>query len=129
MLTGDSYNTYVGYDVYFENCTFNLTKKYNSIIDFSGFILEENSRPELKEKCLPNVTMIGCRVNLPKGVKKWYIYNTAKANGFDGRFDYISDVVIDGLTVNDDKVTMELFSGQIQTRKKVQVKKNITPSK
>ena len=129
VLTGDSYNTYVGYDVYFENCTFNLTKKYNSIIDFSGFNLEENSRPELKEKCLPNVTMIGCRVNVPAGVKKWYIYNTAKANGFDGRFDYISDVVIDGLTVNDDKVTLELFSGQIQTKKKVQVKKNITLSK
>lgn len=129
ILTGDSYNTYVGYDVYFENCTFNLTKKYNSIIDFSGFNLEENSRPELKEKCLPNVTMIGCHVNVPKGVKKWYVYNTAKANGFGGRFDYISDVVIDGLTVNDDKVTMELFSGQIQTKRKVQVKKNITLSK
>lgn len=129
LLTGDSYNTYVGYDVYFENCTFNLNKKKNSIIDFSGFSVAENSRPELKEKCLPNVTMINCRVNVTADMKAWYIYNTAIAKNYEGSFGYLSDVVIKDITTNDEEVRMEVFSKPVKTTKKVSIKSNISTIK
>lgn len=121
VLTGSSYNAYVGYDVYFENCTFNLGKKNNSIIDFSGFCVTENTRPELKEKCLPNVTMVNCTINLPNGLKKWYIYNTAKTKKYEGYFGYISNVVIKGLKTNDEAAKMEIFSKEIKTKNKIQI--------
>ena len=121
LLTGSSYNAYVGYDVYFENCTFNLGKKNNSIIDFSGFCVTENSRPELKEKCLPNVTMVNCTINLPKGLKKWYIYNTAKTKDYEGYFGYVSNVVINGLKTNDEAAKMEVFSKEIKTANKIKI--------
>lgn len=122
LLTGGSYNTYVGYDVYFDNCTFNLNKNKNSIIDFSGFSVAENSRPELKEKCLPNVTMINCRVNVAADMKAWYIYNTAKTKNYEGPFGYLSDVVVKGLTTNNDKVKMEVFSRPVETTNKLSIK-------
>lgn len=120
ILMGRSYNAYTAYDVRFEECTFNLDKKHNSIINFSGFTTEENKRPELKEKCLPNVTMSDCRVNLAEGMKKWYVYNTQKTKDYEGRFSHISEVRIEGLSTNGGSATMEIFSKNIETVNKVQ---------
>lgn len=120
ILMGHSYNAYTAYDVRFEECTFNLDKKHNNIISFSGFTTEENKRPELKEKCLPNVTMQDCRVNLAEGMKKWYVYNTKKTKDYEGRFSHISEIRIEGLSTNGKSATMEVFSKNIETVKKVQ---------
>lgn len=121
ILTGYSYNTYVGYDVLFMDCIFNLDKKHNSLIDFSGFATEENSRPELKEKCLPNVSMFNCHVNVAEGMKEWYIYNTAKAKGYKGYFNYISQVVIHNLSTNDKNAKMNIFSKEIKLKNKINI--------
>ena len=80
----------------------------------------ENNRPELKEKCLPNVTMLDCQVNLAEGMKKWYVYNTKKTKDYEGRFSYISEVKIEGLSTNSSSATMEVFSKNIETVNKVQ---------
>ena len=124
LLNNYSYNAYVGYDVSFERCTFNMGGNNNSIIGLSGFCKEENSRPELKEKCLPNVTMVDCIVNVSKDVKKWYVFNIEKIEGYNGRFGYLSCVNINGLSVSDKTVEMELFNGKIKTKNKVSVKYN-----
>lgn len=121
ILTGGSYNAYVGYDVLFKDCTFNLDKEHNSLIDFSGFEKGVNSRPELKEKCLPNVSLINCHINVANGMKEWYIYNTAKTKKFNGVFGYLSKVEIKGITTNDEKVRMKVYSREIETRNKVLV--------
>lgn len=121
ILMGHSYNAYTAYNVRFEKCTFNLDKKHNSIISFSGFTTEENKRPELKEKSLPNVTMLDCRVNLVEGMKKWYVYNTQKTNDYEGRFSHISEVRIKGLSTNRKPATMEVFSKNIETVKEMQL--------
>ncbi len=126
LLTGNSYNAYVGYDVYFEKCTFNLGKKNNSIIDFSGFCVTENTRPELKEKCLPNVEMIDCTINVTDDMDKWYIYNTTKAKNYDGCFGYLSNVVIKGLSTNNNKVKLEIFSKKINTKNEVTITNSST---
>jgi hypothetical protein len=121
ILMGHSYNAYTAYDVRFEKCTFNLDKKHYSIISFSGFTIEENKRPELKEKCLPNVTMLDCRVNLAEGMKKWYVYNTQKTKDYEGRFSHISEVRIERLSTNGGPATKEVFSKNIETVKNVQL--------
>lgn len=126
LLTGNSYNAYVGYDVYFEKCIFNLGKKNNSIIDFSGFCVTENTRPELKEKCLPNVEMIDCTINVTDDMDKWYIYNTIKAKNYDGCFGYLSNVVIKRLSTNNNRVKLEIFSKKINTKNEVTITNSST---
>ena len=115
VLIGHSYNAYTAYDLYFESCTFNLDKLHNRIVDFSGFAKEENSRHELKEKCLPNVTMVDCQVNAEGGLKKWYIYNTKAIKGYKGEMSHLSKVIIEGLSVNNQTIKMEVFSDDVKT--------------
>ena len=122
VLIESSYNAYTAFDVKFEECVFNFDAEHYSVIDFSGFGKEINSRPELREKCLPNVTMKECSVNLIDGQKTWYVYNTKKTKDFDGDFSYISKVVIEGLSTNDNTAKMETFSLKVKTENNVELK-------
>lgn len=109
ILIESSYNSYTAFDVRFENCTFNLDNKHYSIISFSGFMTELNSRPELKEKCLPNITLLDCKVNLADGVNKWFVYNTRNIKDYDGCLGYISKVKVERLSVSSKSVQMEVL--------------------
>ena len=118
---GSSYNAFTGYDIVFENCTFNLDKKHQSIMDFEGCHNIENPRPELKKKCLPNITMLNCQVNMLDDTKTWYVYNTTKLEKYEGSFYYISKVTLEGLSYNNNNLNMTVFSKSVKTDKKVQV--------
>lgn len=123
ILIASSYNAYTAFDAKFENCIFNFDENHCSVIDFSGFEKELNKRPELQEKCLPNVTIMNCRVNMIDGCKKWYVYNTKKTKGYEGRFAYLSKVVIEGVEMDDKAMVMEVFSKKVQTTNKVALEK------
>ena len=64
VLNGGSYNSYVAYDVVMNDCVFNATPKKNFIFRISGLDEKENERPELKEKCWPNVKIRNLAVYL-----------------------------------------------------------------
>lgn len=123
ILIASSYNSYTAFEAKFENCVFNFDENHCSVIDFSGFEKEINTRPELQEKCLPNVTIKNCRVNMIDGCKKWYVYNTKKTKGYEGRFSYLSKVVIEGVEMDDKALVMEVFSKKVQTTNKVALEK------
>ena len=74
ILMEYSYNAYTAYDVLFNNCTFNLDKNHNCIVYYPKFCPTENTRPELRKKCLPNVMMLNCRIEAVDGLKKWYVF-------------------------------------------------------
>lgn len=120
VLVGSSYNAYTACDILFDKCTFNLDKKHPSIVDFSGFEKKENERPELKEKCLPNVSIQDCQVNLTGDVKKWCVYNTKKMGDYEGTFSHVSKVTVRGLK-NERMNSMEVFTKKINSKNKVQI--------
>ena len=122
ILIESSYNAYTAFDVTFEGCVFNFDKEHFSVVDFSGFGKEINTRPELRDKCLPNVTMRDCRINLTDGQKKWYVYNTKKIKDYIGRFSHISKVLIEGVSINGDASSFDIFSKKIETEKEVELK-------
>ena len=121
LLIEGTYNAFTAFDVVFENCTFNLDKNHSSIFKISGFNKQENSRRELKEKCLPNIAMKNCRVNCSKGMKEWFVYNTNNISDYEGRFSYISNVRIEGLSTNVKPEAMNVFSKSINTSNLIQV--------
>lgn len=122
ILMESSYNAYTAVDVKFEGCIFNFGNEHFSVVDFSGFDKEVNSRPELRAKCLPNVTMKDCRVNLADGQKTWYVYNTKKTKGYDGVFSHVSKVVIEGLSTDGNSSKMEVYSLKVKTANNVELK-------
>lgn len=121
VLIEGTYNAHTGFDIVFEDCTFNLDKDHTSIFSIFGMSKIENSRPELKESCLPNISMLECRVNVPNGVEKWSIYNTSKMNGYDGAFSYISKVIVKRLSTNAKPETMNVFSKYVNTKNEVRI--------
>lgn len=117
--TGSSYNAYTGCEIKFERCVFNMDKKHQSIMDFDGFCILDNPRPELKNKCLPNITMIDCQVNMLDGTKTWCVYNTKKMKDYEGSFHYVSKVTIKGVSYDKSKTEMAIFSKGIRSINKV----------
>lgn len=124
VLIEGSYNAFTPFDLYFQDCTFNFDKKHLGVVYFSSFSNEPNSRPELREKCLPNVTMMGCHVNMADNLKRWYVFNIKKVKGYKGQFSYISKVRIDGLTTSDMHLEVEVYSNKVKTVNNVEIKQS-----
>lgn len=121
VLIEGTYNAYTAFDVVFENCTFNFDKNHTTIFKVYGFSERENSRPELKQKCLPNIDLRDCRVNVSEGVDKWCVYNTNNLCDYEGRFSYISKVRMERISTNLKEKTISVFSKNINSVNKIQL--------
>lgn len=121
VRTGNSWNAYTAYQLYFKGCKFNISKEKNHIIRIGSLNRKVNSRPELKAKCWPNVFIENCIINSPIGVKKIYLFDVvvAKTGGMD--VDYIDRISINGLQVNSVEKDVELFvvNHKVKTKKEV----------
>lgn len=97
---GGSYNAFVAHDVEFNDCVFNLAPGKNYLFRPLDVTKEVNVREELTKKCLPNIRIKNLTVNMTEGVNDFYIISFKKKDDFDAAFDGISDISIDGLTIN-----------------------------
>lgn len=103
-LTGGSYNAFVGVDVVFNRCTFNLTQSGNQktcITKISGLGHVENKRPELRKKCLPNFSFRNCTINMNQNLKRWYFFNFGNVKEIPD-LGYISAINMWNVIINGD---------------------------
>ena len=123
VLNGGSYNAYVGHEIVFKDCVFNVTPKNNQVIRLGNLNDEVNERKELTEKCLPNVTIKNLRVNLTGGADTFYLFYGKQASKNAKAVGYLSSIDIDGLTImSDDGMpvkSMSLSNVKLKTRKDV----------
>ncbi len=70
-----SYNAYTPFDIEIHDCTFELTPKHHYIVRINLLDTADNPRPELKEKCWPNLMVDGMTVIVPWTVGKLYAYD------------------------------------------------------
>lgn len=97
---GGSYNAFVAHDVEFNDCVFNLAPQKNYLFRPLYVTKEINDRAELAKKCLPNIRIRNLTVNMPEGINDFYIISILKKDEFECAFDWISEISIDGLTIN-----------------------------
>lgn len=119
VLIESSYNAYTPFDLSFRRCTFNFTKNHYYIMTLMRLEATHNSRPELSNKCLPNITMNTCTVNLDKEIKKWYIVYTGKVT-YKERLEYISKISIRDLTITGDG-NLDIFTNKVETTNTLKV--------
>lgn len=103
VLNGSSYNAYVAYDVVMNDCVFNATPKNYYIFRISGLGETVNSRPELKEKCLPNVKIKNMTVNMTEGANHIALFYNKTDSKKLPVMNYLSTIEIDGLTVVEER--------------------------
>lgn len=102
VLNGGSYNAFVGHDIVFGDCVFNVTAKKNCIIKISNLGTDVNERKELSAKALPNVRIKNLTVNMKEGADYLYLFYTKSSTKEVEGLDYLSSITIDGMTVVED---------------------------
>lgn len=102
FLIESSYNAYTPFDVKWKDCTFNLDDKHNYIMTLFGVPEQYNERPELRRKCLPNISITNCKVKLADNMNKWYLIHTGGVK-YKDTFDYISEITLKGVKVYNNK--------------------------
>lgn len=99
LLNAQSYNSYVGYDLVLEDCVFNVTTKNKRIIDCGRLDGKRNVRVELRDRCLPNITIKNFTINVPDNVQDVTLmyFRTVPESPYSGSIKYMENLTIDGL--------------------------------
>ncbi len=100
ILIEPSYNAYTGFDVLFENCVFDAALGRNYLIQGGQFTDGPNNRPELSEKCWPNVTIKNLTVNVPDNVRQIILFKPRKSVPEKQEIGYLSNISVNGIKFN-----------------------------
>ncbi len=118
--TRQEYNAYTSFDIEYDHCVFNLDNQHSCLVNMFNLSNELNARPELSNKCLPNLTIKNCVVNLEDDMKKCEIVRVGKVD-YVSPLSGISRIIIDGLKVNGAEANVYLFSSEIKTENEVEL--------
>ncbi len=100
ILIEPSYNAYTGFEVLFENCVFDAAAGRNYLIQAGQFTDGPNSRPELSDKCWPNVTIRNLTVNVPDNVRQIILFKPRKSVPAQQEVGYLSKISVSGMKFN-----------------------------
>lgn len=98
VLLEPSYNAYTGFDLTFKDCVFDALPNRNFLISIGKVDNQKNSRPELLEKCWPNITIKNLTVNVSNKISKVILFHPKTPVSENVSVGYISSVKIDGMT-------------------------------
>lgn len=97
VLNGQSYNAYVGYDVVMNDCVFDVCKGKNILIDQGRIDGIVNIRPELSERCIPNVSINNLIVRVPNDVPNVYLFYFRGERTEQRELGYLNNVTLSGI--------------------------------
>lgn len=98
---GSSYNAYVPFDVYFNDCVFNAGKENNVLLRLGKNDAVINVRKELRSKCWPNIYIKNLTVNMDDSTKEFnFVYTAIGGRTAVSKVDYISRIMVDSLQIN-----------------------------
>lgn len=123
-----SYNAYTPFDIEMNDCTFELTPRYHSLVNVMLLDTADNPRPELKEKCWPNLRVNRMTVVVPWTVGAMNLFQpTGTRAELRRRFGYISEVSVVGMRMvrpggRGVEVPLHLGSREFQTANALEYK-------
>ncbi len=121
-----SYNAYTPFDIEMNNCTFELTPRYHSLVNVMLLDTADNARPELSVKCWPNLTINNLTVIAPAMVRTLNLYEpTGTLSELKKPVGYINNISVNGLTAfrpngKPAKVNVRLSNKEFKTVKELE---------
>lgn len=121
-----SYNAYTPFDIEMNNCTFKVTHRNRSLVNVMLLDTNLNSRPELAEKCWPNLTINTMKVIAPNNLRHIFLFNpTGKIKECRKPVGHISLVAAYNVSVVNEKgktldTDIELSSVQFSTKNQLE---------
>lgn len=90
-----SYNAYTPFNIQFHSCTFVATTKHHSLVNVMLLDPNRNSRPELYDRCLPNIDIENMTVQLPSSVRHINIFDPTGTTSLCRQpFSYLNHVTL-----------------------------------
>lgn len=112
------YNSYTPFDLSFRNCIFKMDKEHNFILYISQLSENRNMRKELYEKCLPNISLKNCTIEVEPDVTTWDVVHIGD-NYYPQALGYISNITIEGLKIIGNAEKIQLATHEIETQSPV----------
>lgn len=100
MRIRSSYNAYTPFDIEIRSCTWEISPRYHYLVRVNLLDTADNPRPELREKCWPNLYVDSLNIVVPLTVGRVYVFDPC-----DNRADlkreigYVSEVQLNGITM------------------------------
>lgn len=107
VLIESTYNAYTPFDIEFDRCVFNINGRCNYLVDARTLSDIRNSRPEVADKNLPNITLNNCIVNLFENTNRLYMFHFTHVHYTD-TVGYLEQIYIDNLKVHGGKVVLKV---------------------
>ena len=107
VLIESSYNAYTPFDLYFYDCTFRINSKRNYLVDGRDLTNTRNSRPEVKSKNLPNISMSRPTFILTDDVSKLYMFRFSSVS-YTGNVGNIERIDVKQLSVKGGKIQLKV---------------------
>lgn len=122
VLIEYSYNAYTGFDIVFEKCYFKATRGKNCIVN-AGYLDDvKNERPELKQKCWPNIYINGLKIDAAEDVKSVYLMKLRKAVTSHSPLGYATSFQLENITiVGENSPEVMITNYDIPVRNKIKV--------
>lgn len=93
-----SYNAYTPFDIEIHDCIWELTPRYHYLLRVNLLDTALNPRPELREKCWPNIYVDGLTIVVPLTVGRVYVIDPCdNRDDLKHEIGYISEVKLKGL--------------------------------
>lgn len=125
VLFEPSYNAYTQFDLRFQNCIFNATASRYYLIQAGKLDNVINERPELTQKCLPNISIQNLTVNVPANVPKIVLFQPKGEVSEQLSVGHINQIRINGLRFNNEKenqtANFHLSNARIRAARPLQI--------
>ena len=126
VLQEPSYNAYTGYNIIILNCHWELDASHNCIVQTGRLDKRVNSRPELAEKCWPNIDIDGLTIQT-NNLQTCYIYKTDGENRYPYKIGFMSSVKFYNVKLSTDSETLRVIESNVkfQTTKRLKRKQKV----
>lgn len=122
VLHESSYNAYTGYNLVMRNCYMELDGNHNCIISAGKLENSTNSRPELKEKCWPNITIDGLTLKT-NGIADFYLFKPMGGNNYSKKLEHLSDISIRNVSLIPSGTILQFHESPFKVRTKQRLKR------
>lgn len=122
VLHESSYNAYTGYNLVMRNCYMELDRNHDSIIRAGKLENATNSRPELKKKCWPNITIDGLTLKT-NGITDFYLFKPMGDNSYSKKLEHLSDISISNVTLIPSDATLQFHESPYKVRTRQRLKR------
>lgn len=108
------FNAYSPFNITFSNCDFFFDNSHYALVNLSDIDDIQNPRNELSDKCLPNVRIENCSINLSPGIEYMFAFYVGGCK-YSKPIKGLKTISLNSITVKGSDIPLKLFNTNVRT--------------